>query len=441
MTDSNKHETSRSRRDFVKAVGLGAGSVALLAGLNGEAVAKEAEPVIVGAPLPLTGVVAADGIEFRRGLEMAADEINKLGGILGRPIKVVFEDTQSGGDDLISSAGQRLVDRGNANVLISGYNFGSQTVLQGIAADASIPYLHTDTASAHIKLIQSDPKKYWGSFMYDPPEAMYGVGFLNFLKSIQGSGQFKPANNKIAIITGPITYSITIANAIKENAAKFGYEISLYETVQAPISQWGPTLAKLRADPPGMIAVTHFFPQDQAQFMIQFMNNPTNSLIYMQYGASLAAFRDIAGKASEGVLYATTIGALQDEIGLKFAKAYTDRFGATSSPNSGGQTYSALHLYAIAASVAGGVGKPYEDKQNRKIAEQIKTMIYRSPMGAIHFDLSGQVAYSYPSQTVDSSLGMPHIFSQIQDKSKAGEIISPAPYDVGKFVLPSWMKA
>jgi len=440
MSDSHDSKMTQSRRDFFKVAGLGAGSAAILASLNQAAFAKGTEPVIIGAPLPLTGVAAADGIEFRNGLEMAADEINSIGGILGQPIKVVFEDTQSGGDDLISSAGQRLVDRGNANALISGYNFGSQTVLQGIAADASLIYMHSDTASAHNALIKSDPQKYWQSFMYNPSEEFYGIGFLDFVKGIEDSGEFKPANKKIAVITGPITYSIKIANAIKENAAKYGYEISLYETVQAPISQWGPTLAKLRADPPGMIAVTHFFPQDQAQFMLQFMENPTNSLIYMQYGASLGAFRDIAGKASEGVLYATTIGALQDDMGKKFAEAYTARFGPTSSPNSGGQTYSALYMYALAASLAGGPGKAYEDKQNRVIAERLKSAIYRSRMGAIHFDLTTQSAYSYPTQTDDPSLGMPHIFSQIKSKSEPGQIIAPKPYNVGKFERPSWMK-
>ena len=73
----------------------------------------------------MTGVVAADGIEFRRGIEMSAKEINALGGILGRPIELKFADTQSGGDDVITAAGQRLIDKDNACVLISGYNVGT----------------------------------------------------------------------------------------------------------------------------------------------------------------------------------------------------------------------------------------------------------------------------------------------------------------------------
>ncbi len=440
MTDTSKRPLTPTRRNFLRTSALGGvGSAALLAGLNSAAQAQDNTPIVVGAPLPITGAVAADGIEFRNGLEMAAQEINEAGGILGRPVEIAVEDTASGGDDLISSAGQRLVDRSNASVLIAGYNLGSATALPEIAADAGILYMHADTVVAHNELIRSDPTRYWGSFQYDPAEIYYGIGYLDYIKSLVDSGQFTPTNNKIAVITGPVAYSINIANAIRENAEAFGFEVSLFESVQAPISEWGPTLAKLREDPPGFVAVTHFFPQDQAQFMLQFMNDPTPSLVYMQYGASLAAFRDIAGDASEGVLYATVIGALQDEIGTTFSDRYIAQFGDTASPNSGGQTYSALQAYAIAAALAGGAGEPYEEEQNRKIAERMMGLIYRSPMGTMRMDPETNSAFCYPSQTDDPSLGMPHIFSQIVNKAENGKIIAPKPYGVADFTKPSWI--
>lgn len=442
MRHERETRTTTSRRNFLRAAGLGgAGSVAVLAGLNQTASAQSSEPVVIGAPLQLTGAGAADGIEFKQGLEMAADEINALGGILGRDVKIVVADTESGGDDLISSAGQRLIDRDGACALISGYNFGSQVALQGVAADASVVYMHADTARAHTELVSGDPDKYWGSFMYCPSELYYGFAFLNFIKKLEDTGQLKAPNKKIALITGPLVYSINIANSIKDEAAKYGYEISLFETVQAPTSEWGPTLAKLRNDQPGFIVVTHFFPQDQAQFMIQFLTNPTNSLVYLQYGASLAAFRDIAGDAAEGVLYATNIGVLSGDVGKEFTDKYLAKYGAKASPNGGAQTYEALHLFAQAAALAGGAGKAYEEEQNRKIAARLKASIFRGPTGIIRFDQTSQQAYSYPVQTNDPSLGMSHIFSQIKKKGENGYIISPAPYDVAQFELPKWMKS
>jgi branched-chain amino acid transport system substrate-binding protein len=440
MSKNLAHAEVPTRRSFLRHASVGASAAALLAGLNQTSRAQNADPVVVGAPLQLTGGGSADGIEFKQGLEMAAEEINAMGGILGRPIKLAVADTESGGDDKITSAGQRLIDKDGASALIAGYNFGSQIALQNVAADASIVYMHADTARAHTELVKSNSDKYWGSFMYCPSEIFYGFAFLNFIKNLEDTGQLKVPNKKIALITGPITYSINIANSIKEEAAKYGYEISLFETVEAPTSEWGPTLAKIRDDKPGFIVVTHFFPQDQAQFMIQFLTNPTNSLVYLQYGASLAAFRDIAGDASEGVLYATNIGVLSDEFGTDFAEKYVAKYGAKASPNGGAQTYSALHLFAQAAALAGGAGVAYEAEQNKKIAARLKASIYRSPMGVIRFNQMAQQAFSYPVETKDPSMGMSHIFSQIKNKAENGFIVSPSPYDVAKFAPPKWMK-
>ena len=55
------------------------------------------KPIPVGGGVPLTGWAAADGIEFKRGLEMACEEINVVGGILGRPLEPHFEDTKEQG--------------------------------------------------------------------------------------------------------------------------------------------------------------------------------------------------------------------------------------------------------------------------------------------------------------------------------------------------------
>src|SRR5215467_7371928 len=51
-----------------------------------------AEPIRIGAVLPFSGGVELYGEQARLGLELAMDEINAAGGILGRPVTVVFRD-------------------------------------------------------------------------------------------------------------------------------------------------------------------------------------------------------------------------------------------------------------------------------------------------------------------------------------------------------------
>jgi branched-chain amino acid transport system substrate-binding protein len=53
------------------------------------------EPVLFFAPAELSGAGATVGTNWKNGVELAMEDINAEGGILGRPVEVVFEDTQS----------------------------------------------------------------------------------------------------------------------------------------------------------------------------------------------------------------------------------------------------------------------------------------------------------------------------------------------------------
>ncbi len=435
-----KAATIGRRELFKRGVVAAGGSAAILAGLNGEAKA-DGEPIPVGQATPLTGFAAADGIEFKNGLTLACEEINAMGGILGRPLEPYFEDTKEMGDATNVQAVQRLIDRHGVYAILNGYNVGSGTAIQDVIADAGIIYVHYDTTIGHNNLIKSNPERYYGSFQGDPAEYWYGPGYLKFMQQLEEQGKWKRANNKMAIITSAGVYSINIANALKETGKDYGWEISLFETVNVPISEWGPTLAKIRQDPPGAIAITHFYPQDLAQFMVQFVPNPTPSLIYMQYGPTLPAFREVGKEAVNGVLFATVVGCLQDEIGKSFEKRYKEKFGANAGHMSGGQAYDGAYVWAIAAALAGGPGEQGNDEQNRKVAARMNQMIHRGVNGTTRFIPNENAAYTYPTQTNDSSLGMPHLFLQHQDYTKDPALIAPAPYGVGEFMLPPWIKA
>ena len=145
------------RRSFLKkgAVAFGGGA-ALLAGINGGAQAATGKPIPVGQAAPLTDFAAADGIEFKNGLTMACEEVNALGGILGRPLEPFFEDTAQMGDATNVQAVQRLIDRRGVHAVINGYNVGSGAAIQDVIADSGIIYSHFDTTIGHNNLIKSD---------------------------------------------------------------------------------------------------------------------------------------------------------------------------------------------------------------------------------------------------------------------------------------------
>ncbi|MEZ5715532.1 MAG: ABC transporter substrate-binding protein [Paracoccaceae bacterium] len=418
-------------------VAAGAGA-SLLASVNG-AQAADGDPIAIGAALPMSGAAAADGIEFQNGLTLGIEEINAMGGILGRPLELHVEDTADMGADTVSQAMQRLIDRYETPVIINGYNLGTNMVEMDVAADSDVIFIHYNTLISHNNKFKEDPARYYGSFQGDPPEFYYGPGLLSYLNGLVESGEWTPPNKKIALVASAVEYPVVIANAVRDFAAEYGWEISLYETVQFPTNQWGPTLAKIRQDEPAVVAVTHFLPQDLAAFMTQFQPQPTNSLIYMQYGPSLPAFKEIGGKAVEGVLYSTVVGCLPDDFAAAFRASYREKFGPNSSYIAGSQTYDGLWKWALSAAIAGGPGAPYEKEQMRKVAATMNKLVYRGVNGICNFDPEGQSAMCYPSQIGDASLGMPHQFLQHQDITTDPVLVAPATYAKGAFKMPPWM--
>jgi branched-chain amino acid transport system substrate-binding protein len=54
-----------------------------------------ADPIVLGVSGPLTGSNAQYGAQWKTGFDLALDQINGAGGIKGRPLQYVFEDSQS----------------------------------------------------------------------------------------------------------------------------------------------------------------------------------------------------------------------------------------------------------------------------------------------------------------------------------------------------------
>jgi branched-chain amino acid transport system substrate-binding protein len=398
------------------------------------------ELIPIGSMLPLTGPSSADGIEFGNGVTLAIEEINAAGGILGRRLRPVHVDTGRQTADEVVAAARQLIDEHRVHAIINGYNIGPQNSEYEPIADAGIIYIHHNTLLQHHDTVMSDPERYFGCFMGDPADYWYGQGFIKFISWLRDTGQWKPDNSRIAIISGSKPYSIVIANAMASVAAQFGWTVAFGpEIVNTPTTQWRAVIARARAVNPAVVANTHFYAGDLAHFQLQFMDNPINSVLYLQYGAMHQTFLEVARAKAEGVIVGTVIGLLRDEIGRRFAERYRARFGENATPQVGCQPHTSVHHYAVAASLAGGSGGPGAFEQNRAVARRLKETIFRSVAGAVHYHPRWQAAIPYPDATQDPSLGMPHLFFQIQDHEREQVLIAPEPYHTGRFKLPPWM--
>src|ERR1700679_990388 len=75
------------------------------------ALAESAEPILLGVSGPLTGPNAQYGAQWKQGFDLALDEVNGNGGIKGRPLAYIFEDSQSDPRQSVAVAQKFVADK------------------------------------------------------------------------------------------------------------------------------------------------------------------------------------------------------------------------------------------------------------------------------------------------------------------------------------------
>ncbi len=129
-----------SRRNFLKSgMALGAGML-LYPAVN--VFAKSDDPVKIGMIDPQTGTYAALGGNEIRGAKLAVDQINANGGILGRPMQLLIEDSAANVGQSVQKA-RKLVNRNKVHFLMGAVSSAVALALSQAAHDMKTLYLDT----------------------------------------------------------------------------------------------------------------------------------------------------------------------------------------------------------------------------------------------------------------------------------------------------------
>jgi len=112
----------------------------LASGLVASSMAVQAQPIKVGWLSSLTGPLSSAAIAENQGVQLAVDEINKAGGILGRPIELLTRDTAGDPTKAVNFA-QQLAFSDKVHFVIGPVNSGEGLAATPILARAGIPNL------------------------------------------------------------------------------------------------------------------------------------------------------------------------------------------------------------------------------------------------------------------------------------------------------------
>jgi len=97
--------------------------------------ALAAEQIKIGVVTPLSGTYAGIGQQVRWGLELATKEVNAAGGVMGRPIELIFEDEEANPSVAVQKA-EKLFEVGKVDFLTGTVNSGSTLAVGQLAERA-----------------------------------------------------------------------------------------------------------------------------------------------------------------------------------------------------------------------------------------------------------------------------------------------------------------
>ncbi|WP_292157092.1 ABC transporter substrate-binding protein [Mesorhizobium sp.] len=386
-----------------------------------------ADVVKIGLLAPLTGPAAADGQEFQRGAQMAIDEANSAGGVDGHTFELVVGDVKDQSAANVTSAVERLLGDQDVHFMLTGYASLTNFEIDHMA-EAEMPYMLAATSQQTKDIIAPNPENYACCWSLTPSFDAYNTDVTIFVEKLSAEGKITLPTKKVAIISSDNAYSKTISEGMKKTFKEKGWTVTVEELVPfGEVTDWRSILAKVREDVPDVVINTDYLPGNSASFLNQFLEQPTKSLVFLQYAPSVPEFVELTKEKSNGVIYNLLGGALTtpknpraDEVAAKFKAKY-----GVESGTYGVGLYEMVHVYFDALKKAG------DPTDHAAIMKALSETDKQVAEGRLKFDPATHLAMQGDDY-------IPITFFQIWDGKRT--LISPAKYATGEFQPQPWMK-
>jgi len=359
---------------LVVAVGVGLSGLLVSCGSSGSGGGSSSKPdILVGAPVPQTGVMAADGKTMTESLEVAVSQINESGGLLGRKVKLKFYDVEDMSAEKMTAAGTQLIMQDKCSALITGYGL---TDIDPIAyGKYPQPYLSFDGGGTFIDANKKSASVNKHMFMLGDEEKAYGAADFAFVSGLP----YEFPNRKMVILAADAAWEKLTLKAMGDAATAAGWDVALYEVFPYGHREWSSQLAKIKQINPAVIAVVCLDPADVKTFVDQFRQDPTQSLLFCGYAAAIQDFATIVGENGEGIIGCASASVNPDEAGRDFTGAYEKMFGRTPGVSIAASTYDGVMMWAEAVKQAG-------DPDNYdKVNAAMHSMNYKGVQGTYVF--------------------------------------------------------
>lgn len=195
-------------------------------------------PIKIGVVEPLTGGAAPYGEAGKNGFAIAVDEINKAGGINGRQVQVVYEDSKCNGKDALNAA-QKLINTDNVQYIVGA--MCSSEVLAILPLTEQKPMIFFGEGSSPD--ITGKGKYFFRTW---PSDALSGKALAEYLV---------PKYKKIAVITEKTDYAVALEKTFSQSVRDLGGEVVASETFSGDTKDFKTILSKIKLANPEVLFI------------------------------------------------------------------------------------------------------------------------------------------------------------------------------------------
>jgi len=231
--------TASNRRVVLKAGAAMAGAAVL--GFPA-IVRAQTDKIKIGHLTPLTGFLGALGAYAQLGLRMAEAEINAAGGVMGRQLDIMSEDSVN--PQTAATKAQRMLERDGALFLMGEINSASAATIMQVAERNKRFYLQIGARSDALR--GKSCNRY--TFHVDIPShvMVYTVG-----KALVRDNMMK--GKKFYTLTADYLFGHDLAGAAKTFFNENGGQLIGDELVATDVTEFSPYLLKIRQAKPDVV--------------------------------------------------------------------------------------------------------------------------------------------------------------------------------------------
>lgn len=246
----------------------------------------------IGAVLPMTGNAAVFGKKFQEAYSMAVDEINAAGGVKGKKLKLIIEDSQEK-PQIGKTATEKLISDPSILVLTGGRSSGVTLVEAQVAEENKVPYLIEHGSS---DLATQSGYKY--VYRLNPTAGMYPNTLREYFDDNKPSSV---VHINVDNAFGEAVYEYGLKDYMKKTG--INYQVIKYAAGQLDLK---PIMIKAKGYNPQVVIMTAGDDNDATQLIKAAKEADLSPELFVGTGAghSIQGFADQAGALAETVLTA-----------------------------------------------------------------------------------------------------------------------------------------